>query len=528
MTQRLLARKDGPVTPTDRRGVGRDGDVTLPAIAAIGVCKVYGPTVALAGATLTAERGSIHALLGENGAGKSTLVRILAGVEKADSGEVRVLGAPADSNRSRGTEVAFIHQDLALVQDMSAAANIALVRGFRRRAGLISDRATARWTAELFDRLEIKVDPRALIGELPLADQTLVAVARALSQGVQLIVLDEPTAYLETRQVQNLLRLLGRLRDEGVACLLITHRVRDVLDVCDALTVFRDGRDVATGSTAGMSEHEVVEVISGRPAAAGVAPAASAAVTERGRAASATVPVVARLVDASAPGVGPVSLTIGPGEIVGVCGLADSGAAEIGRLLFGLSHPTSGEVRLGDDKCVGLTPPAAIARRVAYVPGERKAAGLAGELSVRENVLMLSPAGWYTIGKPASERREVAALARDFTIYPPDSERVVSSFSGGNQQKILLAKWLRGKPKLVILNEPTAGVDVGAKADIHRHLRRLVVEQDLAVLLISSDFNEIAAAADRTYVMRHGTVVAEVDGADTDANDLVALAYGKA
>ena len=503
-----------------------------PAIAAVDLCKVYGPTVALAGASLTTERGSIHALLGENGAGKSTLVRILAGIEKADTGTVSVLGTPVHAGRAARHDVAFIHQDLALVQDMSAASNIAMLRGFQRRGGMISDRATARWTSELFDRLEIRVDARALVGELPLADQTMVAVARALSQGAELIVLDEPTAYLETRQVQRLLRLLGRLRNEGVACLMITHRVSDVLDICDSLTVFRDGRDVVTGPTSGMAEAEVIALISGRTAptvtAAATAPTPNATLAAGSRPPDEHSIDVLELVDVCAAGVGPVSMSVRAGEIVGLCGLADSGTSEIGKIAFGLSTPSAGDLRFSNESCSGLSPRQAIARSLAYVPADRKAAGLAGDLSVRDNVLMLSTSAWYKVNRPAAERHEVSALARQFGVYPPDTARSVSSFSGGNQQKILLAKWLRNRPRLLILNEPTAGVDVGAKADIHEHLRRLAVEQNLAVLLISSDFSEIAATADRTYVMRHGAIVAEVTGSNTDANALVALAYGKA
>jgi len=483
-----------------------------PAIEAVNVEKVYGATVALAGANLTTHPGEIHALLGENGAGKSTLVRILAGIERADAGEVLLFGQPVGTGDASG--FAFIHQDLGLFQNMSVAANIALVGGFSRRAGLIYERGTISAAGELLDRLGMRIDPRVLVGELPLADQTAVAIARALSRGVRLIVLDEPTAYLEARQVRNVLKLLGRLKEQGVACLLITHRAGDVLTACDSLTVLRDGRTVASRPAAGLNETQLIELISGH------APAPHTRTTGTSH------DQLLRLTEVTSPGFGPVSLEVGAGEIVGLCGLADAGAFEVGRAVFGLSTVTEGELWFAGRAAAPGSPAEATRRGIAYVPSDRRNAAIAETLSVRENLFLKPNGGWLRPLRVRQERREAVTLVERLGVYPALPEQTISAFSGGNQQKAVLAKWLRNRPKLLILNDPTAGVDLAAKADIHNRLRIMSEEMGFGILLISSDFSEVADLADRVYVMRRKHIVAEVAGPLATANELVSLAYG--
>ncbi|MFD7446636.1 sugar ABC transporter ATP-binding protein [Streptomyces sp. NPDC059909] len=505
---------------TDRGTSVAGTETDVPAIEALGVEKVYGATLALGGADLVVHPGELHALLGENGAGKSTLVRILAGVERADSGSIRLFGEPVHAAHGTGSRAshAFIHQDLALFQTMSVAANIAMVGGFDRRAGLISDRRTNRRAAQLLDRLGMRIDPRMMVGELPLADQTAVAVARALSHGVRLIVLDEPTAYLEARQVHSLLQLLGRLRAEGVACLLITHRAGDVLDHCDSLTVLRDGRTVASEPAAGLSERDLVRLISGEAAASAARPARTRGSHE---------PLL-RLSHAASPAFGPLSLDLGAGEIAGICGLADSGAFEVGRAVFGLAPLTSGTMWFDGRTATPSSPAQAVAKRIAYVPSERRTAGIAESLTVRENLFMRPSVRWFAPLRIRQERRRSAKLIETMGVYPALPEQPISAFSGGNQQKAVLAKWLRDEPRLLVLNDPTAGVDLAAKADIHARLRAMATKLGIGVLLISSDFSEVAELSDRVYVMRRGSVVAEVDAQRTTAGELVTLAYGGA
>jgi ribose transport system ATP-binding protein len=494
------------------------GDPDALAIDATAVEKVYGATVALAGADLRTRPGEIHALLGENGAGKSTMVRILAGVERADGGDVRLFGHPVSTGFAHHAErsAAFIHQDLALFESMSVAANIALGGGgFRRRLGMIDDRATVEAARALLDRLDIDIDPTMLVGELPLADQTAVAIARALSHGVRLIVLDEPTAYLEARQVRAVLKLLAALREQGVACLLITHRAGDVLEVCDSITVLREGRTVAAQSAAGLSESKLIELISGH------------APTERQSSGTGALKYnILRLEDAEAATFGPVSLDVGAGEIVGVCGLADSGTFEVGKAVFGLTPLRSGALSFGGEPITLRSPGHAMARGIAYVPAERRRAGLAENLSARENIFLRPAGAWFKPIQSAPERREARELMDRLGTYPLYPEHAMSTFSGGNQQKVVLAKWMRLRPRLLVLNEPTAGVDLGAKADIHERLRIMCAELGCGVLLISSDFGEIADVADRAYVMRRKLLVDEVDQSHLTADRLVSLAYG--
>jgi ABC-type sugar transport system ATPase subunit len=505
-------RADTPVDTIDGEASG------ALAIDATGVEKVYGATVALAGADLRTRPGEIHALLGENGAGKSTLVRILAGVERQDAGDVRLFGRPVSSGMVHHADhsCTFIHQDLALFESMSVAGNIALGGGgFKRRLGLIDDRATIEAARALLERLGIGIDPSMLVGELPLADQTAVAIARALSHGVRLIVLDEPTAYLEARQVRAVLKLLASLRDEGVACLLITHRAGDVLEVCDSITVLREGRTVASQSAVGLTEAALIELISGH---APTQPPPSTTVARRD--------AVLRLEDAAAPSFGPISLTVGAGEVVGVCGLADAGAFEVGRSVFGLTALRSGNMWLDGEAVEFRSPGQAMARGLAYVPSERRRAAIAENLSARENIFLRSEGAWFKPVRRTPERRQACELMQRLGVYPLFPEHAMSTFSGGNQQKVVLAKWIRQAPRLLVLNEPTAGVDLGAKADIHERLRAMCDELGCGVLLISSDFGEIADVADRAYVMRRKLLVDEVDKSHLTADRLVSLAYG--
>lgn len=485
------------------------------AIAVHGVSKVYGATVALSDADLVVESGTIHALLGENGAGKSTLVRILAGIEEPDGGEVRIFGQPVH-DRSVHRRKAFIHQDLGLFPSLSVATNMALGSTFSTRLGVISDRRTEAAADATLRRLDIDIDPRALVGELPLADQTAVAIARALHVGVDLIVLDEPTAYLDSRQVRGVLDLLTNLKNEGVGCLLITHRAGDILSTCDHATVLRNGRTVGSRPVAGLAESELVRLISGHVAAEG--PARGAATSDRA--------AVLELREVAVGSTEPISLTVGAGEIVGVCGLADAGATSIGEAVFGLAR-YRGDILVEGAPQQLKGPEEAIEAGVAYVPSDRRRNALALNLVARENIFMRPDRGWWKFLRRREESQAARELMHRFRAVPDDPERVVSTFSGGNQQKIVLAKWLDETPRVLVLNDPTAGVDLAAKAEIHAILRETCDRTGLGVLLISSDFGEIADVADRSYVMRNGRIVSEV-GSRAGAAELVELAYGGA
>lgn len=492
------------------------------AVEATGLRKVYGPTTALADANFEVRVGEIHGLLGENGAGKSTLVRILAGVHGPDAGTLRFFGEDATSHQQdhrRRSGIAVIHQDLGLFDGLSVADNIAMSCGFRTFHGVISESRTARYAEGVAARLGFDIDVHRLVGELPLADQTLIALCRALGEGARLIVLDEPTAYLEARQVRTVFRLLSRLRDEGVACVLVTHRSEDVLSVCDRVTVLRDGCDVARRDAGGLSEKELIRLITGRdPVAHPVEPAAA---TTTGTPGPARLEV-RRLHGA---GFGPVSFTVGTGEVVGLCGLADSGHVAVGDAVIGIA-PADGDVMVEGSLLRQGSVPASLAAGVGIVPANRVRDGLASSLTASENLAMNPDVPWW---RPLRGKAEVTAATHrlnDFRVRPADARRLVATFSGGNQQKILLSKWLGQARRLVVLNEPSAGVDLGAKAEIHALIRRESGETGTAVLVVSTDFQEIAELCDRALVMHRGVVVAELSRGDLTAETVTECAYG--
>jgi ABC-type sugar transport system ATPase subunit len=488
------------------------------AISIVGLRKVYGSTTALDNASLSVAAGEIHGLLGENGAGKSTLVRILAGIESADTGTIAIFGEePAPGVPGRAAQgCVFIHQHLGLFDEASVADNIALSMGYSRRLGLIDMRVTKKKIQGLLDRLDLKIAATAIVGELSLADQTGVAVARALAHNARIIVLDEPTAYLEVRQARRLFALLDRLRDEGVAVLLITHRSEDVLSTCDGITVLRDGTTVASRPVEGLTARELVALITGHAPAT---PGESAAEPEH---VGETALGCRNLTGAGFRG---VSLAISPGEVVGLAGLADSGHFEVGEALFGLT-PFTGEVVVHDVTSEKMAPGKAIASGVAYVPRDRRRKGLALELTVQENIFMDPEQAWYRVMRTKPERESTREVLERFLVRPTDPSREVNTLSGGNQQKVLLAKWLRRNPRALILIEPTAGVDLGAKEEIYEKVRTHCAATGCGALVVSSDFQEVADLCDRAVVMQKGAPVAELRAADLTTHQITETAYG--
>ena len=512
---------DGTVPGNSQRAAAATAAAPDLAVDAVGLRKVYGPTTALAGADFQVRAGEIHGLLGENGAGKSTLVRIMAGVHQQDGGTLRFFGLDAvgGPGERRRAGLAFIHQDLGLFDEFSVADNIALSSGFQLRGGLISERATIDRAREAAERLGFEVDVTRLVGELPLADQTLVAVCRALADGARLIVLDEPTAYLEARQVRKLFVLLSGLRDDGVACVLVTHRSEDVLRFCDRVTVLRDGKDIARREAAELSEAELIRLITGREGT-------SAGITRPGEDRQSARPVLLRAEGLSGLGFGPVSLTLRAGEVLGLCGLADAGQFGVGRAIAGDLPASGGDLSVDGGPYRPGSVTDALRAGIGSVPGNRARDGLAGALTVNENIFM-SPAGpWWRPLRSGAEDAACQRLLTTFRVWPPAPEREVSTFSGGNQQKILLAKWLGKDHRLVVLNEPSAGVDVGAKADIHAEIRQDCEQNGATALVISTDFQEIADLCDRALVMRRGLIVGEVSHDQLHADVLTEMAYG--
>jgi ribose transport system ATP-binding protein len=467
-----------------------------------GLDKRFGGTLALAGVDLDVHAGSVLALLGPNGAGKSTLIKVLAGVHHADAGRITVAGHPLGT-QAASLSMSFIHQDLGLVEWMTVAENIALSTGYARRAGLISWRRTRERCTDALRIVAGHLDPDAPIVQLAPAERSLVAIARALAGRAKLIVLDEPTARLPAADCARLFHVLHALRDRGHGILYVSHRLDEVYEVADTFAVLRDGHLVSHGPLAGRSPARLVHDIVGeeltdyRPA---TAPAES--------------PAVLTLDGVRTAGAGPVSLDLKAGEVLGLVGLSGAGHMDLGRALAGSRPLLDGRVLLGGRRYSPHKVADAVALGVGFVTGNRQEEGCATELTVRENFLANPRAGglpalrWIS---PRRERAEAATLIERFSVRPRDSEAPIATLSGGNQQKVMIGRWLRVDLRLLILEEPTASVDIGAKAAIYGLLDEALAA-GLAVLLISTDFEEVAGVCRRALVFVRGSLTAELSG----------------
>jgi ribose transport system ATP-binding protein len=484
-----------------------------------GLSKRFAGTLALADVDIAFHAGEVHALLGENGAGKSTLIKVLAGVHAADAGELLWRGQPVRPDAQR-LAISFIHQDLGLVDSMTVAENIAVVAGYPRRRGLIGliDWGGARAVAaDVLGRMGGGVSPDARVATLPASGKSIVAIARALAVRCDLLVLDEPTAALPEADVARLLDVLRRLRAEGIGIVYVTHRLDEVFRIADRVTVLRDGRRIATSSVAATTPAALVQAIIGRRLddLFATPPAASGGGALRVRA-------------LAGRGVGPVSFDVAAGEVVGLVGLRGAGHDTVGRMIFGDIPAEAGTVTLGEAAVQATTPRAAIAHRIGFVSSKRREESVAPSLTVRENLFMnptmLGAGTWHPIG-PAAERARTGRVLQRLSVRPPDTERPIVTLSGGNQQKVVLSRWLEAGSRLLVLEEPTFGVDVGSKSEIYRLLRTALAE-GLAILLVSSDFEEVAGLCHRALVLDRGRVVAELPRAALSVERLTQAASG--
>jgi ABC-type sugar transport system ATPase subunit len=498
----------------------------IPALRVIGLEKVYGGELALAGVDLTVQAGEIHGLLGANGAGKSTLVRIVSGAEPPSGGSVEVFGRNIQSGvvgRVRHPDVAYIHQDRALAGDLSIADNIALSVGFPKRFGLVDRRATARQAREAMTLVNIDLDPSKLIRELTIGEQTLIAIARALASSAKLILLDEPTANLGARERESLLERLRGLSAQGVASLLITHSLDEALEVCHCVTILRNGYTVATRSSSELTTDDVAAMMMGRSVSV---QASDEHLTSGEDIARGNKSARLHLQSFALPGLGPLDFEVMPGEIVGVTGLADSGHLLLGEALMGATPAPSGSVQIDGRSYEPKSVDRARRNGIGFVPADRLRDGLAPTLNLRENLFL----DGENPGGKRSRRTEVASasdLLKAAGVKPPDPEALISTLSGGNMQKVLVAKWLAMKPQILILSEPTVGVDVGAREEIYRLIRQ-ACKDGISVVLTSSDCEELARLCDRVVILRAGAMVAAVTGGDITAENLTALSSSRA
>jgi len=469
------------------------------------VAKSFGAVAALRSGSLVVRPGSIHALVGENGAGKSTLVKIVAGVYRRDGGSFRFQGDDVDfgsTAESKAAGIAVIYQEPTLFPDLSVTENIFMGR-MPRGGGRRIDRTRMYAEAEaIFRRLGVAIDPRRIARGLSIADQQIIEIAKAISLDAALLVMDEPTAALSGVEVERLFTVARSLRDEGRALVFISHRFDEVFELCDTVTVMRDGAYIDTLPVAETSVDQMVALMVGRE----VGDLYPKTETTPGD-------VVLDVQGLTSVGVfRDVSFQVRAGEIVGLAGLVGAGRSEIARAVFGIDTYDAGTVRLNGTDVPAHNPRAAIRAGVAFVPEDRRQQGLVTESSVARNVAGVIRRGLSRGGliTSRSENSAAAPWAARLEVKTSALDMAATTMSGGNQQKVVIAKWLATEPKLLIIDEPTRGIDVGTKAEVHRLLSDLA-GQGLAILMISSELPEVLGMADRVVVVCEGEVTAELD-----------------
>ena len=484
------------------------------------ISRSYGGVLAVDEVSFAIRPGAVHALVGENGAGKSTLVKILTGIVQPDDGELVVDGATTripDAQSAHRLGIVAMYQEPTVFQDLTVAENVFSGRHIRTRLHTVDWGAMRRETARILGELEVDIDPEAPVRGLGVADRQLLEIAKALSSSARLLIMDEPTAALSLHEVDSLFATVRRLRARGVAILYISHRLEEVTALADLVTVIRDGRHIDTRPIAEVSQAEMIRLMVGRSLEQ-LFPKEDAEIGE----------VVFRAEGLSRGGLfSDVSFELRRGEIVGLAGYVGAGRTEVARAIFGVDHLDGGKLWIEGRPFRPRSPRAALRRGLAYLPEDRLNQGLVQPMSISKNASMavlpeLTPAG---ILRP---RREVS-LARRFMeqlrIRATSPAQIVRSLSGGNQQKVVLSKWLAAEPRILILDEPTHGVDVGTKADVHRTISHLAT-QGLTILMISSELPEILGMSDRVLVMREGRLVAELTREEATQERIIQAASG--
>lgn len=494
------------------------------------ISKAFGGVPALREASLDVMPAEVMALVGQNGAGKSTMIKILNGAYEKDSGGIFFDGNPWHARSPQQAQrlgVSTIFQEINLVPFRSVAENIFLGREPRRFAGLLDWRAMNGGAAKLLQRFDINIDVTEPLGRYSTAIQQMVAIARALSFDAKLVIMDEPTSSLAEVEVEVLLRTVRQLKAEGVSVLYVSHKLDELYEICDRVTVMRDGRTVAVAAMKDMSKLQLVASMLGRELAE-VKASGATAFSEGETSIGADVLKVGNL--ASRPRLHDVSLTVRKGEIVGLAGLLGSGRTETARAVFAADRATGGSMEFEGAKRHFRSPRDAIAAGMAFCSEDRKVEGIVPHLSVADNLtLAIGPA--LARGGIIDEQRQRAIVTRfikELGIKCSGPDQPIRELSGGNQQKVLLARWMCMNPKLLILDEPTRGIDVGAKAEIQTLIRKLASE-GLGVLMISSELEEIIEGADRVFVLRDGRSVAQMDRGDASESSVMhAMAHGAA
>ncbi len=486
-----------------------------PAFELTGISKAFPGVQAVRGASFRGSVGHIHGLVGENGAGKSTLMRILAGVHPPDAGEISIAGQAvvlADPHAAQNCGVAMVHQDTRLALDLDSAHNIWLGHEPQGASRLIDRERLYQTSAEILRKLGLEVDLKAPAGELSTAERQAVEIARAISRGARILILDEPTSALDHNESERLFRLLRNLKDDGVSVVFISHRLPEVLGLADDISVMKDGEMVGRVSAADATQDQLVQMMVGREVSVVFPPRASAV--------GSPLLVVS---NASSPGhFENVTFQIRQGEIVGLGGVEGNGQRQLARALFGLHALSDGSVSLAGRPLHLRSPRDALAAGIVYMSNDRHREALMLPLSVRENIALPTLARRLTAGmiRMVDEARAVDAVIDEYAIRVSTAEEPISALSGGNQQKAAIGRWRLAEPRVLILDEPTQGIDVNSKLELYRHIRR-IAQEGIAVLILSSDLIELMGITDRILVVSNGKIVRDVPSAEATEEEIV-------
>ena len=483
------------------------------------VRKEFSGVVALKDVSFELHAGTVHALMGENGAGKSTLMKVIAGIYRPDAGKIQLKGKEVDLPTPLAAldqGIAMIHQELNLMPSMTVAENIWIRREPRNRFGLIDHVRLHQMTAKLFGDLDIDINPGEMVGDLSVASRQMVEIAKAVSYDSEILIMDEPTSTLTEREVAHLFRIIKTLRAKGTGIIYITHKMSELFEIADEVSVFRDGEHIATRPSSELTRDDVIRMMVGRDLDE-MFPKIPAKIGD----------VVLSVQDLTLKGVfAGVSFDLRAGEILGVAGLVGAGRSNIAEAIFGVTPATSGTIRIDGKPVTINTPQAAMAHGMAFLTEDRKETGCFLGLSVQENMQIAAlQSGYYYYGFVEQKRLSQACsqLKNALKVKTPSMEQLVLNLSGGNQQKALIGRWLLTKPKILILDEPTRGIDVGAKAEIHRMISSLAAE-GLAVIMISSELPEIMGMSDRVLTISQGRLTGILDRADADQIKIMELA----
>jgi ribose transport system ATP-binding protein len=466
--------------------------------------------------------GEVHALVGENGAGKSTLMKILAGAYRQDQGSILLEGeeiAFASPKKAQDQGISTIYQEFNLIPELSVVENIFLGREARKKGGIVIDALTQLERSKaLLAKLGTNINPRTKVKKLSVADQQMVEIAKALSLNASIIIMDEPSAVVSGKELESLFQIIQSLKENGKAIIYISHRIDEVFQIADRATVLKDGRRVGTIRPMDVDKAAIVKMMVGRSLSQTFPPKEQAERRE----------ILCLKNVWGGKFLKNISMKAYTGEILGVAGLVGSGRTELARVIFGAEPFDSGEIYFEGKKIEQSNPKRSISKGIGFVTEDRKKEGFVSCLSVRKNLtaLILGKLRKWGFTKEREERNLVRKVTAKFNIVTPSIEQEVQYLSGGNQQKVVLAKWINANPKLIILDEPTRGIDVGAKAEVYKTMR-LLAKQGKALVMVSSELPEIIGMSDRILVMYHGRIVGEISGPEATEEGILMLATGQ-